>query len=359
MSDPEGLSERSRGVALAICHPLLEICLPEHLRESNRRTAFRVPFACPKWLESAGSRWTPGDAHTALTCDDVRSRTNVDGSEGPSKLAMPVRSRSPAHDLTWHLLRCELRELVGGSRVAVVSETSQFVDVTQLGCKFDQLVGRGGVAAVSQTPQFMHVAALAGELLAAYASRLTLAPLTTTFPGLTVEDAYRIQQRQADSRVAGGAGIVGFKIGLTSTAMQQQLGVDQPDYGHLFADMVHSGDSPIATAGFLQPRAEPEIALVLGRPLPGPGITVADLLRATDFALPAIEIIDSRYKNFRFTLTEEQMEELWRLAPAPILCFDGDAAGSRAAARAAELALPLLAPDRSLKLARLPAADDP
>jgi 2-keto-4-pentenoate hydratase len=148
------------------------------------------------------------------------------------------------------------------------------------------------------------IGAIAEELLAAYRSGKTIPPLTTTYPGLTADEAYGIQQRQADSRVSAGARIAGFKIGLTSAAMQQQLGVDQPDYGHLFTDMLYAADSPIPLSSFLQPRAEPEVALVLGRPLHGPGLSVADVLSATAYALPAIEIIDSRITDWRIGLED-------------------------------------------------------
>src|SRR6266545_4509078 len=84
--------------------------------------------------------------------------------------------------------------------------------------------------------------------------------------------------------------------------MQLQLDVGEPDYGHLFSDMLHAADSPVPTAAFLQPRAEPEVALVLGRRLQGPGLSVADLVSATAYALPAIEIIDSRITDWRIGL---------------------------------------------------------
>jgi 2-keto-4-pentenoate hydratase len=146
--------------------------------------------------------------------------------------------------------------------------------------------------------------AVADELLAAYRSGKTLQPLTSTYPGLTVDDAYAIQQRQASIRVSSGARVIGFKIGLTSAPIQQQLGVDQPDYGHLFTDMLYPADSPIPASAFLQPRAEPEIALVLSRALRGPGLSVADVLTATAYALPAIEIIDSRITDWRISLED-------------------------------------------------------
>jgi 2-keto-4-pentenoate hydratase len=144
----------------------------------------------------------------------------------------------------------------------------------------------------------------ADQLLAAYRSGTTIPPLTSTYGDLTVDEAYAIQQRQVEARVGAGGAIVGFKIGLTSAAMQQQFGVDQPDYGHLFADMLYAADEPIPASAFLQPRAEPEIALVLGRALHGPGLSVADILSATAYALPAIEIIDSRITDWRITLED-------------------------------------------------------
>jgi 2-keto-4-pentenoate hydratase len=97
---------------------------------------------------------------------------------------------------------------------------------------------------------------------------------------------------------------VGFKVGLTSAPMQQQLGIDQPDYGVLFDDMVWAADAPIPAAGYLQPRAEPEVALVLDRPLSRPGLSVADVLSATRYALPAIEIIDSRITDWQIRLVD-------------------------------------------------------
>lgn len=148
------------------------------------------------------------------------------------------------------------------------------------------------------------VDSVADQLLAAYRTGKTLPPLTSTHPGLTVDQAYAIQRRQADTRTDAGAGVVGFKIGLTSAAMQQQLGVDQPDYGHLFTDMLYAADSPIPTSAFLQPRAEPEIALVLAHALHGPGLSVADVLGASAYALPAIEIIDSRITDWRIGLED-------------------------------------------------------
>ncbi len=149
----------------------------------------------------------------------------------------------------------------------------------------------------------LDIGSIADRLRAAYDGQ-SIDPLTTTYPGLTIDDAYAIQQHQTERRLAAGAVLCGFKIGLTSAAMQKQLNVDQPDYGHLFTDMIHPADASIVTSVFLQPRAEPEIALVLGAPLTGPGLSVADVLRATDYVMPAIEIIDSRITDWRIGLAD-------------------------------------------------------
>jgi 2-keto-4-pentenoate hydratase len=145
---------------------------------------------------------------------------------------------------------------------------------------------------------------IAAELLAAYGAAPTLAPLTSTYDELTVDDAYAIQQIQVRKRITGGAAIIGYKVGLTSAAMQQQMGVYEPDFGHLLTDMLHAADAPIDTSQFRQPRAEPEIALILSRPLRGPGLSVADVMSATGYALPAIEIIDSRITDWRIGLVD-------------------------------------------------------
>lgn len=146
---------------------------------------------------------------------------------------------------------------------------------------------------------------IAADLAAAYRpEQPTLAPLTSTYDDLTVDDAYAIQQRQIRERVAGGVSVIGYKVGLTSAAMQQQLGVYEPDFGHLLTDMLHPADAPIRAAAFRQPRAEPEIALILGQDLRGPGLSVADVMTATRFALPAIEIIDSRIAGWQITLVD-------------------------------------------------------
>jgi 2-keto-4-pentenoate hydratase len=146
---------------------------------------------------------------------------------------------------------------------------------------------------------------IAADLAAAYRPGApTLAPLTSTYDGLSVDDAYAIQQLQIGARVAAGAAVIGYKVGLTSAAMQQQMGVFEPDFGHLLADMVLVADAPVPAARFRQPRAEPEIALVLAEDLAGPGLSVADVMSATRYALPAIEIIDSRITDWKISLVD-------------------------------------------------------
>jgi 2-keto-4-pentenoate hydratase len=148
------------------------------------------------------------------------------------------------------------------------------------------------------------IAKAAETLLGAYADRLPVAPLTAARPDLSASDAYAIQLAQVASWTAGGAVVKGHKVGLTSAAMQRQLGVDQPDFGHLLDTMFLPEGIAADYGRLLQPKAEPEIALVLGRPLRGPGVTVAEALAAVDFVLPALEIIDSRIADWKITLPD-------------------------------------------------------
>lgn len=119
-----------------------------------------------------------------------------------------------------------------------------------------------------------------------------------------IDTAYEVQRRLTAARVETGARRVGAKIGLTARAVQQQFGVYQPDFGVLFDDMVHGHTEPLRRNSFLQPRAEGEIAFVLDRDLDKPGATVADVLRATDFVLAAVEIVDSRIAGWDLTITD-------------------------------------------------------
>ena len=145
---------------------------------------------------------------------------------------------------------------------------------------------------------------IAGMLLGAYSTREPVEPPTGRYEGLTVDDAYAIQLLQVAHWRAAGARVKGHKVGLTSAAMQRQFGVDRPDYGHLLDGMFWPEREPIPLSGFLQPRVEPETAFVLARPLRGPGVTVADAIAAVGFVLPALELIDSRIRDWKIGLAD-------------------------------------------------------
>jgi 2-oxopent-4-enoate/cis-2-oxohex-4-enoate hydratase len=130
------------------------------------------------------------------------------------------------------------------------------------------------------------------------------APVTETCPGLTIEEAYQISSQVFQRKLAGGARSVGRKIGLTSLAVQKQLGVDQPDFGYLTSDMlVHTG-GVVGKNALIQGRAEGEVAFILGRDLKGPGLTREDIISATDHVVACIEIIDSRVKDWKIKIQD-------------------------------------------------------
>ncbi|WCK52317.1 fumarylacetoacetate hydrolase family protein [Aneurinibacillus sp. Ricciae_BoGa-3] len=131
-----------------------------------------------------------------------------------------------------------------------------------------------------------------------------VSPLTELDANLTIEEAYQVQLHTIQNKVESGQKIVGKKIGLTSRAMQTLLGVDQPDYGHLLDDMVVENGEEIAFSRVLQPRVEAEIAFVLKKNLVGPKVTTSDVLLATDYVLPALEIVDSRVANWKIKLQD-------------------------------------------------------
>lgn len=144
----------------------------------------------------------------------------------------------------------------------------------------------------------------AGALLEAYRTGQPVKPLVAEYPDITMDDAYAIQQVQLQSWLDSGLVLKGHKVGLTSAAMQQQMGVDQPDFGVLLENMFYPEFSPIPVEAFIQPRIEPEIGLVLGRDLTGPGVTIAEAAAAVDFVLPALEIIDSRIEDWKISITD-------------------------------------------------------
>ncbi|WP_055591243.1 2-keto-4-pentenoate hydratase [Streptacidiphilus griseoplanus] len=119
-----------------------------------------------------------------------------------------------------------------------------------------------------------------------------------------VADAYAVQQLNIQRSLTGSRRVVGRKIGLTSPAVQRQLGVNQPDFGALLSDMAVPDGGVVPAGRLLQPKVEAEVALVLGRDLPHPQCTVADVLRAVDFALPALELVDSRIAGWDISLVD-------------------------------------------------------
>ena len=136
-------------------------------------------------------------------------------------------------------------------------------------------------------------------LLTAEKERKPVVQLSKTWPDITIEDAYAIQSEVIRQKVAAGARIIGHKIGLTSKAMQQSSQIDEPDYGHLLDYMMVADGARIPWENYCVPRVEVELAFVLGKPLKGPGVGLLEVLRATEYVVPAIEIIDARVQNPR------------------------------------------------------------
>ncbi|MBC2643027.1 MULTISPECIES: 2-keto-4-pentenoate hydratase [unclassified Rhodococcus (in: high G+C Gram-positive bacteria)] len=134
--------------------------------------------------------------------------------------------------------------------------------------------------------------------------RAPIDPLTTVFPDIDVVDAYEIALLNIRARLAAGETVYGHKVGLSSEVMQKMMGVDEPDYGHLLSSMVHAEGTPIDTAQFCYPRIEVEIGYVLGETLPGEGCTDADVLAATEYIVPSIELIDSRITDWKIGLAD-------------------------------------------------------
>jgi len=145
---------------------------------------------------------------------------------------------------------------------------------------------------------------VAAALAGAYESKQAVQAPVETNPDLTIDDAYTIQLHQIKARVDAGAVVKGYKVGLTAKAMQDQLGVHQPDFGHLLDDMFHLEQMPIEAANYIAPKVESEIAFVMGKELAGPGVNVAEAMRAVDFVVPALELIDSRVKDWKITIVD-------------------------------------------------------
>lgn len=142
------------------------------------------------------------------------------------------------------------------------------------------------------------------ELYDAWLSRKTVQPLLQREPDISLEDAYRIQERYIQRRVSAGESIVGKKIGVTSKPVQEFLGVFQPDFGQLTSGMVYQEGETIDLGRLIQPKAEAELAFVLKADLVGPGVTAMDVIRATDYVAPCFEIVDSRITDWKIKIQD-------------------------------------------------------
>ena len=146
-----------------------------------------------------------------------------------------------------------------------------------------------------------------GKARALYEARRTrqaIAPFTDADPDLGMADGYAVQQELTRLLLADGDRIVGYKVGLTSKPMQQMIGVDQPDYGPVLASTVYADGDIVSVGSFIQPKLEAEIAFVLGSPLAGPDVSVLDARRAIAGMTAAVEIVDSRFADWRIKLAD-------------------------------------------------------
>jgi 2-oxo-hept-3-ene-1,7-dioate hydratase len=140
--------------------------------------------------------------------------------------------------------------------------------------------------------------ALARELDVAERTRVQVEQFSRRFPAMTIADSYAIQHEWVRLQLALGRKAIGHKIGLTSRAMQIASQITEPDYGTLLDSMLIRDGSEVEVARFIVPRFETELAFILARPLVGPGVTLFDVLNATDYVVPALELIDARIEQF-------------------------------------------------------------
>ncbi len=138
------------------------------------------------------------------------------------------------------------------------------------------------------------VQAAATRLHEAEKTRVQTRQISLDHPDITIEDAYAIQRCWVEAKIAGGRKVIGHKIGLTSRAMQQSSQINEPDYGTLLDDMLFPDGGDIAIDRFIAPMVEVELAFILKSRLEGPNVTLFDVLSATDYVVPALEIIDAR-----------------------------------------------------------------
>ncbi|EFC84443.1 2-keto-4-pentenoate hydratase [Parafrankia sp. EUN1f] len=183
----------------------------------------------------------------------------------------------------------------------------------------------GTIAAASADSAVTRVAAVLAE---AERTGQPCPPVRTQLPAGDIATAYAVAQHNVDAALAAGRRLVGRKVGLTSPAVQRQLGVDQPDCGALLADMAVPDGGEVPSGRLLQPKIEAEVALVLGRDLPAGPYTVADLISACDYALPALEIVDSRVAGWDITIVDTVADNassgLFVLGGRPVRLTDVD-----------------------------------
>lgn len=145
---------------------------------------------------------------------------------------------------------------------------------------------------------------IAQRLNKAEKNREPLESLTSIFPDISIEDAYKIQLKNVEFRKKNGERVIGKKVGLTSKAMQNMLSVDEPDYGHLFSNMVFSEEEEVDMNKFLQPKIEAELGFILKKNLSGPEVNILEVLQATEAVVPVLEIIDSRIGDWKIKIED-------------------------------------------------------
>jgi 2-keto-4-pentenoate hydratase len=154
------------------------------------------------------------------------------------------------------------------------------------------------------TAQSTQLTDAAQLLYDAQSSGIPIQPLTQTYPNLDVPQAYSVQRVNLARHIDQGGVLRGHKIGLTSAPMQELLGVSEPDFGYILDSMVLPDGAEVPVTAFCAPRVEPEVAFLLRAPLRGPGVTVDDVMAATEAVAPALEIVDSRIADWRITLAD-------------------------------------------------------
>ncbi|MBS0355997.1 MAG: 2-oxopent-4-enoate hydratase [Proteobacteria bacterium] len=142
------------------------------------------------------------------------------------------------------------------------------------------------------------------ELYNALITRTAVDPLTDREPEITIEDAYQIQLRMIQRRLDAGETIIGKKIGVTSKVVMDMLKVNQPDFGQMTSGMIYNEGEAIPVDSMIAPKAEAEVAFILKRDLQGPGVTAADVLRATECVVPCFEIVDSRIRDWKIKIQD-------------------------------------------------------